>query len=146
MKMSQFNFDFQQIKQRIYRYSLKITSNRWEAEDLTQDVLLKVYKAMEAKPSREVSNVYLYRIALTTWKDKRKKREPTMVSFDGSHIAHSNTDMQLSTRELLEVLAHRLSPRASVEDRAGYFRPCPSMTKEVSSPNGFGRSGIEQTE
>jgi DNA-directed RNA polymerase specialized sigma24 family protein len=95
MKMSQFKLDFQQIKQRIYRYSLKITSNRWEAEDLTQDVLLKVYKAMEANPSREVSNAYLYRIALTTWKDKRKKREPAMVSFDGSHLTYSNIDMQV---------------------------------------------------
>jgi len=112
--MSQRNLDLQQLKQQIYRYSLQITSNNWEAEDLTQDVLLKVYKVTESSPSREVSNAYLYRIVLNTWKDKLKKHKIPLEPLDVSHLNYSDTDMQLSTRELLEVLAHRLSPRAMV--------------------------------
>lgn len=114
MDMSQHNFDLQQLKQKVYRYCLKITSNSWEAEDLTQDVLLKVFKLMQSHPSKEVSNVYLYRIAINTWKDKLKKHKLPSEPLDINHINHSTTDTQLSTRELLEELAHRLSPRAMV--------------------------------
>jgi RNA polymerase sigma factor (sigma-70 family) len=112
--MSESNLDLQQIKQQIYRYCLKITTNKWEAEDLTQDVLFKVHKAMGVNPDREISNAYLYRIALNTWKDKQKKHNLQVVPLDESHLNHSKTDMQLFTRELLETLAHRLSPRALI--------------------------------
>jgi len=110
----QHNRDLQQLKQRVYRYSMKITSDSWEAEDLAQDVLLKMHIWMQSNPSKDISNVFLYRIAINAWKDKLKKRKIPSEPLDADRHHYSSADMQLSTRELLEVLAHRLSPRAMV--------------------------------
>lgn len=112
--MSESNLDFNQLKQKIYRYSLKITSNSWDAEDLTQEVLLKVYRAMETLPSRIITNAYLYRIASNTWKDKLKRDKSYSRMSDAAMLESAAEDDALSTRELLEVLSHRLSPRAMV--------------------------------
>ncbi|RKN86024.1 RNA polymerase sigma factor [Paenibacillus ginsengarvi] len=103
-----------QLQQKINRYSLKITSNDRECEDLAQDVLLKVHKRMEADPACEISNAYLYKIVLNTWKDKLKKRSLPSEPLDERHLGLPGIDTELSARELLELLAHRLPPRAMV--------------------------------
>lgn len=112
--MPQLGLDLQALKQRIYRYSMQITSDSWEAEDLTQDVLLKVLNLMQANPSIELSNVYLYKIALNAWKDKLKKRKLPSEPLNDGFMNVPGIDTQLSTRELLEVLAHRLPARSTV--------------------------------
>ncbi|MGO4538875.1 sigma factor [Paenibacillus sp. 2TAB19] len=55
--------------------SIDITGDTWEAEDLRQEVLLKLYKAVENQPSREITNAYMYRIALNAWRDKKRKQD-----------------------------------------------------------------------
>ncbi|QGQ99276.1 RNA polymerase sigma factor [Paenibacillus psychroresistens] len=112
--MSITSLDLQQMQQQIYRYSLQITANQWEAEDLTQEVLLKLVRAMEIDPSRIITKAYLYRIASNAWKDKLKKDKGHLEIGDASLLHIEGEDGGLSTRELLEVLAHRLSPRAMV--------------------------------
>jgi len=112
--MPQLGLDLQALKQRIYRYSMQITSNSWEAEDLTQDVLLKLHILRQTNPSIELSNVYLYKIALNAWKDKLKKRKLSSEPLDDGHMNVPGIDTQLSTRELLEDLAYRLPARSTV--------------------------------
>lgn len=107
------NLDFQEIKLKVLKYSLKISGTTWDSEDLSQDVLIKVMNALETNPMRELTSAYLYRITLTTWLDKCKKDKVRIQSVDTLRD-HPNYDEQFSTRELLEVLAHRLSPRAMV--------------------------------
>ncbi|WP_010268385.1 RNA polymerase sigma factor [Paenibacillus senegalensis] len=48
----------------IYQYSLQLTRNRWDAEDLTQEAWLKLMNAIEQKPERTISKAYLYRVPL----------------------------------------------------------------------------------
>lgn len=98
----------------IYRYCLHITHNQWDAEDLSQEVLFKVYKVVKSDPSRMVSKAYLYRIASNAWKDKIKMDKRRIQTTDTAFNDTSFHDGGLSTRELLEALAHRLSPRALV--------------------------------
>ncbi|MDQ0115109.1 RNA polymerase sigma factor [Paenibacillus harenae] len=110
-----FSLYAEQLQDRIYRYCVRIAGDRWEAEDLKQDVLLKLYRALENDPSREISHAYMYRIALNAWRDKiRKKGSIRHEVFDPAAIDRGEPDLRLETRELLETLADRLSPRALV--------------------------------
>ncbi|MDR6551804.1 RNA polymerase sigma factor [Paenibacillus qinlingensis] len=102
------------MEQTIYRYCLHITHNQWDAEDLSQEVLFKVYKVVKSDPSRILSKAYLYRIAANAWKDKMKMDKRRIQTTDMAFNDSSFHDGELSTRELLEALAHRLSPRALV--------------------------------
>jgi RNA polymerase sigma-70 factor (ECF subfamily) len=105
--------DFDKIKQKVLIYSLKIAPTKWEAEDLSQDVFLKIINALERNPLRALSNAYLYRIVLTTWTDKYKK-EHRQLQYLQTLETETSPDEPLTTRELLEVLADRLSPRSLV--------------------------------
>jgi RNA polymerase sigma factor (sigma-70 family) len=105
--------DSDKIKHKVYTYCLKVTPTKWEADDLSQDVLLKVIKALETDPLRALSNAYLYRIVLTTWTDKYKK-EHRQLQYIQTLEVEAAQDERLSTRELLEVLASRLTPRTLV--------------------------------
>lgn len=103
--------ELERIHAKVLRYSRHIAGGRGEVDDLAQDALLKVWRALEREPDRELTNAYLYEIVLNAWKDKLRKEKalprPTEWTDDWA-----TDDMGLSTRELLEVLAHRLSPRA----------------------------------
>ncbi|WP_116189876.1 RNA polymerase sigma factor [Paenibacillus taihuensis] len=102
------------MKDLMYRYSLRMTHDPWEAEDLTQDALLKLHLAIEADPERPISKAYLFRIVSNASKDKRKRSKGQAARLDVATPEIAAPDEELETRELLEVLAHRLSPRSMV--------------------------------
>ncbi|KOR82245.1 RNA polymerase subunit sigma-24 [Paenibacillus solani] len=112
--MPEYMLDLSNLQAKLHVYCMRISGNPWETEDLLQDVMMKVMRAVETDPERQLSNAYLYRIASNAWKDRMKKDRPGMrVSEDflGDRAAE---DEGLSTRELVEDLANRLSPRAMV--------------------------------
>ncbi|MBD3917231.1 RNA polymerase sigma factor [Paenibacillus sp. PR3] len=106
--------DYERLKQQAYRYCLNITADRWETEDLAQEVLLRIVRACESNRSRTISNAYIYRIASNAWKDKLKSDKRHLHVSDEALASHAAADDSLTARELLETLAHRLSPRAMV--------------------------------
>ncbi|PWW02541.1 RNA polymerase sigma-70 factor (ECF subfamily) [Paenibacillus cellulosilyticus] len=112
--MTEFPLDYERLKQKAYRYCLNITADRWEAEDLTQEVLLRIVRALEIDASRSISNAYIYRIASNAWKDKLKVDKRHLHVSDDALAGHTVEDDSLAARELLETMAHRLSPRAMV--------------------------------
>lgn len=107
------HLDLEVIKRKVLKYSLTISGSTWDAEDLSQDVLIKVMHALKTNLNRELSNAYLYRITRTTWLDTCKQDKVRPQPLD-TLPDHPSEDDELSTRELLELLAHRLSPRAMV--------------------------------
>ncbi|WP_260183015.1 sigma-70 family RNA polymerase sigma factor [Paenibacillus baekrokdamisoli] len=102
------------MKALIYQYGLRMSNDSWEAEDLTQDTLLKVHRILEANPLKQISKAYLFRAVSNAWKDKWKRNKGHLRMLDNSVPEVSINDEGLTTRELLEVLAHRLSPRSMV--------------------------------
>ncbi|GIP51099.1 RNA polymerase sigma factor [Paenibacillus vini] len=100
-------------KKTLFKYSMRITGNRWDAEDLTQDALLKVTEAVRKNPERPVTKAYLYRIAKHAWIDGQRAQKIRTVPYDRTMEAAA-PDFMLSSRELLEQLAERLSPRMGV--------------------------------
>jgi RNA polymerase sigma factor (sigma-70 family) len=105
--------DFEPIKKTIMKYSLKIAGNTWDAEDLAQDVILKLMIAFQNNPNRQLTNAFLYRIAINTWKDKLKKKNQASYSINYDDDTGRITDDQ-TTREMLEVISVILPPRSVI--------------------------------
>jgi RNA polymerase sigma-70 factor (ECF subfamily) len=105
---------YEDNKQLLLRYCLRITGSLWDAEDLLQDALLKLMRALEADPARPVTKAFLYRIAVNSWKDRHKRRRLHEEPLNDRYEDQPSCEDPLRTRELLEQLAHRLSPRSTV--------------------------------
>jgi RNA polymerase sigma factor (sigma-70 family) len=111
MEAVRLNLDLKPIKQTVMKYSLRISGNAWDADDLAQDVMLKLMIAYQKDPNRSLTNAFLYRIAMNTWKDKLKKKANHPIDFtDSLNISHD----EHSTRELLEVIALILPARSVI--------------------------------
>ncbi len=71
-----------QFQPEIYRMIYYRTSSQMDAEDLTQDVMLKAYKNIGKLKSPEVFRSWLYRIAVNRVKDYyRKKQFKSLFGF-----------------------------------------------------------------
>lgn len=114
MFMPEYTLDLLSLQAKLHRYCLHVTRDPWDAEDLLQDVILKVMRAVDTHPARQLSNAYLYRIASNAWKDRLKKDRTRMSVAEDELWDRPGDDGGLTTRELLETLANRLSPRAMV--------------------------------
>ncbi|WEK54448.1 MAG: RNA polymerase sigma factor [Candidatus Cohnella colombiensis] len=97
----------------LHQYSMHLTRNHWDAEDLTQDAWLKLNEAIRNSPERSITKAFLYRIVKNSWIDLQRKARMTTVPYAQSHEA-SSLDPLLSSRELLEQLAERLPPKMAV--------------------------------
>lgn len=108
--------DLQQLRDRLYRYGLRVTGSAWDAEDVAQDALIKVMRAMREKSNGTFSNAYLYRAVSNAWTDRvrLKANKPAQGGAEDALSVPAADDGGLSARELLEELAERLSPRAMV--------------------------------
>ena len=97
----------------MYRYSMHISGNQWDAEDLAQDAWLKLHEALQREPKRQVSKAFLYRIVKHTWIDQMRKSHGHTVPWSADYET-GDTDFTLLSRELLEQLAERLPRKLSV--------------------------------
>lgn len=105
---------FDQLRPELMRYCLKITGCRWDAEDLMQDATIRVIRSLEANPGRALSKAFLYRIASNLWIDQLRKKRFASEPLDDEHDRHAASESEFDTRELLELLADRLSPKYMV--------------------------------
>ncbi|MFO0764556.1 MAG: RNA polymerase sigma factor [Patescibacteria group bacterium] len=78
MKPSDFTAFYQKNVQRVFRYVLfRVSCNQEVAEDLTQDIFLKAYKAFGSYDAARSGSSWIYTIAKNTLIDWYKKQHPT---------------------------------------------------------------------
>ena len=75
---------FQREGRRIYTLLLRLTGNREEASDLTQEVFLKAARAYSAFEERSSPGTWLYRIAINTARDRWRRRRHPVESYDAA--------------------------------------------------------------
>jgi RNA polymerase sigma-70 factor (ECF subfamily) len=73
---------FHAHKARIYGLCLRMTKNVSEAEDLTQDAFLHVFRKLAAFRGDSALSTWLYRIAINTVLMHFRKKSPPQVSLD----------------------------------------------------------------
>jgi RNA polymerase sigma-70 factor (ECF subfamily) len=89
----------------IFRYSMQLTRNSADADDLYQETMLKAYRAFNRLGPDSNYRAWLYRIATNTFlSQKRKdKRERPLDPLLDDHLAVTNPDQpaSLDARDLL---------------------------------------------
>ena len=77
-----FTAIFQSHKSRVYAVCLSMTKNVAEAEDLTQDAFLQVFRSIGNFRGESAFSTWLHRVAVNTVLMKRRRRTPIAISLD----------------------------------------------------------------
>jgi RNA polymerase sigma-70 factor (ECF subfamily) len=86
---------FQSHKNRVYSVCLSMTRNVAEAEDLTQDAFLQVFRSIRNFRGESAFSTWLHRIAVNTVLMKRRRRTPVTLSLDEPVSPDSRQPRQL---------------------------------------------------
>lgn len=70
-------------KRAVFAYAVAVTGSRQDAEEVTQDVFVKMFRAAHRFNSQYSFTTWLYKIASNTCKNKlRSRRHPAALSLD----------------------------------------------------------------
>jgi len=69
-------------QQMVFTVVFKIIDNREDAEDITQEIFIKVFKSLDSSKEESEFSTWLYRIAYNTALSEIRKRKIVFASFD----------------------------------------------------------------
>lgn len=109
---SAFEKLYERYKQKIFNFILNMLNDQAKAEDLTQEVFLKVYKNAEKFSEDAKFSTWIYTIAKNTTIDYIRKKKDVLVgqSEDGSEWLENqideeqNIEMQVILKSDIEIL------------------------------------------
>ncbi|MED4584651.1 RNA polymerase sigma factor [Brevibacillus choshinensis] len=93
---------------------LQLAKNHWDAQDLMQETLTKLYRSIEISPDRELSKSYIKRIATNAWIDHCRKKQMSPADEFLEEMYPVDATHHFSIREMFEQLAGRLNARQMV--------------------------------
>ena len=102
----------QEHSARVYRLAYRLTGNRQDAEDLTQDVFIRVFRSLDTYEPGNFSG-WLHRITTNLFLDRvRRKSRIRMDGFGvlGIKLGTVRSRIHRGRTQLREALAHR-APR-----------------------------------
>jgi len=77
-------------QKQIYFLARDLTGNHHDAEDLAQEVFIKAYRSIQNFRGDAKLNTWLYKIAVNTFLDKRKRKSHNMLVFKEDLSQESN--------------------------------------------------------
>lgn len=80
--ISAFRALVERYQKRIYYLALDLTGNHHDAEDLSQEVFIKVYKSINQFRMESKIHSWLYRITINAFIDKKKKKKMTIIELN----------------------------------------------------------------
>jgi RNA polymerase sigma-70 factor (ECF subfamily) len=117
-EMSAFQELVEKYKHKVYYMALDMTHNHHDAEDLSQEVFIKVFTAIKDFRGEAKLSSWLYRIAMNTLIDKTRRKHLKLVELDEKvHETPSNTVNQemelhaLETQAQIQNALEKLPPR-----------------------------------
>lgn len=98
----------------IFAYIYRWMRNRADAEDLTQDVFIKMFRALSTYSRKSSFRAWLYRIARNRVIDHLRRKKPAAINIDKVVIAGADSPVQAydrsTTTETLEDAIAELPP------------------------------------
>ncbi len=88
-----FSFAFRQFTDTVYRVALHNTSNFSDAEDVTQEVFIKLLETNKAFRDSEHLKAWLIRVTINLCRDKAKKSSREIIS---ENVFHYNSGEERS--------------------------------------------------
>jgi RNA polymerase sigma-70 factor (ECF subfamily) len=109
---------FQMHRKRVYSVCLFMTKDVAEAEDLTQEVFVQVFRAIGGFRGNAAFSTWLHRIAVNTVLMKLRRRRPlTPVSIDQPASPESSAPSEFGTRDLaLTGVIDRIALRRAIQE------------------------------
>ncbi|MHA7964194.1 RNA polymerase sigma factor [Paenibacillus sp. CAU 1782] len=132
------------------RYCRSLTDSSWDAEDLQQEVLLRVYIYLNARSDQppQYMSSFLKRAARNIWIDKhrrRRGRDYDLTEDDLTYLPYRELEY-IHVRSIIETMAERLSsPQVELvllADHYGYAVPDIAVMTGKSIPSI--RSGLHR--
>lgn len=77
----------------VFTIIYKVVADRAEAEDITQDVFIKVFESIDKFREDSKFSTWLYRIAYNTTISALRKQEERTISFDDTMLNSSNDNL-----------------------------------------------------
>lgn len=106
MKTIDFRYDLLPLKDKVFRLALRITLNREEAEDITQDTLLKAWERREELAGVKSTEAYVLTVCRNLSLDHIKAASHQVIGIDDNPTdapdSSPQPDEQLEERERLE--------------------------------------------
>ncbi len=81
-EMAAFQELVEKYKQKVYYMALDMTGNHHDAEDLSQEVFMKVYVSIKDFRGDAKLSSWMYRIAMNTCIDKTRRKHLKLVELD----------------------------------------------------------------
>lgn len=82
-------------EKKIYNYCLRMTNNREDAEDLTQEVFVRVYKNLKKFKGNSQLSTWIYRIAHNICIDRYRKAKVVTISLSQPKGPEDEREMDL---------------------------------------------------
>ncbi len=94
----------------VYRFALRLTGSRQEAEDLAQDTFLRAWRHKDRLRDAKAARVWLFTIARNLWTDRlrRKARRPAAIELlpeDEAGLAVAGEQESIAREDVRRVLA-----------------------------------------
>ena len=77
-----FSYIVSDYQQMVFTIVFRIVNNREDAEDITQEIFIKVFKSLDSFKEESEFSTWLYRIAYNTTLSEVRKRKIVFASFD----------------------------------------------------------------
>lgn len=108
------------FQDRLYSFSLRLTNNRADAEEIVQEGFLRVYRALKSYPPQRIKLIdlkpWLYRIVLNVFRNRIRRAPPPFVSSGDANPASAQTE-QTAAGPDPEEMAGRAEIRRQLEQQ-----------------------------
>lgn len=144
-KKEQFAIIYRDRKDKIYRLCLGFTGNHVDADDLFQEILLKVWQNLAAFRNESSINTWIYRIATNTalqFVGRRNKKRNLHVPVDLQHLPAESSATGNVVQEQVEHLYKAVSELREMDRLIIGLLLDGNSYKEIAEITGFSVSNI----
>jgi RNA polymerase sigma factor (sigma-70 family) len=145
-----FRFIVDRYKDKAYNLAFRICGNREEAEELSQDSFVKVYRSLSGFKMKSSFATWLYRIVYNTAISHVRIRKKVTISLDdfpadASLFVTNNTSEEEADREHRSLIVNFALQKVTEEERGlislYYYEEM--NTDEISEITGISKSNIK---
>jgi len=123
-----------QYAARVYHFALRLTKDRHQAEDLTQETLLRAWRHRRRLRDPSAARVWLFQIAANLWRDRlrREKRRPKPVDapMDDYRSPAALPERELIDREDLQRALAAMDSLPARQREVLYLHTCEELSLE----------------
>jgi RNA polymerase sigma-70 factor (ECF subfamily) len=149
-KIEAFRYLIDRYKDRTYNLAFRICGNREEAEEVTQDAFLKVFRSLKGFKMKSSFATWLYRIVYNTaisYVRNKKKGILSLEDFpaEAADFAGKNISEEEAEKEYRNALVNFALQKINEEERGliSLFYYEEMSTEEISDFTGISKSNIK---